>query len=118
MGVSCFVLGFALKPLVWAPLSEIFRRQRLFIITFIALTVFNAAATALQNMQTLRSLAGAFGSSPLANARGIIADMFDADEKGVVGALFAAAQFIRPTIVQSCSLFYVKGGPSYLSILG
>jgi hypothetical protein len=36
MGVSFFVLGFTLGPLMWAPLSELFGRQRLFIITFIS----------------------------------------------------------------------------------
>jgi hypothetical protein len=68
LGVSLFVLGFAIGPLLWAPLSEIFGRQILFIGTYAALTAFNAGAAGSQNITTLllmRLLAGSFGSSPL-----------------------------------------------------
>ncbi|KAM0334438.1 hypothetical protein ACHAQA_001465 [Verticillium albo-atrum] len=101
LGVSLFVLGFAIGPLLWAPLSEIFGRQRLFIVTFFALTVFNAGAAGSQNIETLiilRFFGGAFGSSPLTNAGGVIADMFSASERGMASALFAAAPFLGPTI--------------------
>lgn len=68
LGVSLFVLGFAIGPLLWAPLSELFGRQVLFISTYAMLTFFNAGAAGSQNIQTLiilRFFAGAFGSSPL-----------------------------------------------------
>jgi MFS family permease len=59
-----------------------------------ALTVFNAGATGAKNIQTLivlRFLAGAFGSSPLTNAGGVIADMFPAKERGLALTAFASA---------------------------
>lgn len=68
LGVSLFVLGFALGPLLWAPFSEIFGRQILFIGTYAALTAFNAGCAGSQNIWTLiilRFFAGTFGSSPL-----------------------------------------------------
>lgn len=68
LGVSLFVLGFAVGPLLWAPLSEIFGRQILFIGTYAALTAFNAGCAGSQNIWTLiilRFFAGTFGSSPL-----------------------------------------------------
>lgn len=68
LGVSLFVLGFAIGPLMWAPMSEIFGRQVLFIGTYAALTAFNAGAAGAQNITTLllmRFFAGSFGSSPL-----------------------------------------------------
>lgn len=46
-----------------------------------ALTAFNAGAAGAQNIETLiilRFFAGAFGSSPLTNSGGVIADMFNA----------------------------------------
>ncbi|KAL9948965.1 hypothetical protein D7B24_009487 [Verticillium nonalfalfae] len=101
LGVSLFVLGFAIGPLLWAPMSEIFGRQRLFIVTFFALTAFNAGAAGSQNIQTLiilRFFGGAFGSSPLTNAGGVIADMFSASERGMASALFASAPFLGPVI--------------------
>ncbi|XMA08791.1 hypothetical protein WAI453_001582 [Rhynchosporium graminicola] len=101
LGISLFVLGFAIGPLLWAPLSELYGRQVLFFGTYLALTAFNAGAAGSQNIETLiilRFLAGAFGSSPLTNAGGVIADMFPASERGLAMSVFAAAPFLGPTI--------------------
>ncbi|CVK95571.1 probable mfs-multidrug-resistance transporter [Fusarium mangiferae] len=101
LGVSLFVLGFAIGPLLWAPLSEMFGRQYLFIGTYAALTAFNSGCAGAQNAQTLivlRFFAGAFGSSPLTNAGGTIADMFPASQRGLAMAIFAAAPFLGPVL--------------------
>lgn len=94
LGISLFVLGFAIGPLLWAPLSEIFGRQVLYVGTYAMLTIFNAGAAGANNMATLivlRFFAGAFGSSPLTNAGGLIADVFAAEQRGLALALFASA---------------------------
>ncbi|KAJ5774847.1 hypothetical protein N7457_009743 [Penicillium paradoxum] len=101
LGVSLFVLGFAIGPLLWAPLSELFGRQILFITTYAALTAFNAGVAGSQNAWTLiilRFFAGSFGSSPLTNAGGVIADMFSAKQRGIATSLFAAAPFLGPIL--------------------
>lgn len=101
LGISLFVLGFAIGPLLWAPLSELFGRQVLFFGTYGVLTAFNAGAAGSQNVQTLvilRFFAGAFGSSPLTNAGGVIADMFPASQRGLAMSIFAAAPFMGPTL--------------------
>lgn len=101
LGVSLFVLGFAIGPLLWAPLSELYGRQVLFIGTYAMLTAFNAGAAGAKNVQTLlimRFFAGAFGSSPLTNAGGVIADMFSAAHRGVAMSIFAAAPFLGPAL--------------------
>lgn len=101
LGVSLFVLGFAIGPLIWAPMSELWGRQVLFFGTYMALTAFNAGAAGSQNIQTLlimRFLAGSFGSSPLTNAGGIIADMFSASERGLAMGLFSIAPFLGPVL--------------------
>jgi multidrug resistance protein len=101
LGVSLFVLGFAIGPLLWAPLSELYGRQLLFTGTYFMLTAFNAGAAGSQNIQTLvilRFFAGAFGSSPLTNAGGVIADVFTASERGLAMGIFALAPFLGPTI--------------------
>jgi multidrug resistance protein len=95
------VLIISSGPLLWAPLSELFGRQYLFIGTYAALTAFNAGAAGSQNIATvtiLRFLAGAFGSSPLTNAGGVIADMFPAKERGLAMSIFAAAPFMGPVL--------------------
>jgi multidrug resistance protein len=101
LGISLFVLGFAIGPLLWAPLSELYGRQVLFFGTYAMLTAFSAAAAGSQNIQSLiilRFFAGAFGSSPLTNAGGVIADMFPASQRGLAMAVFSAAPFLGPTI--------------------
>ncbi|KAI9713890.1 MAG: hypothetical protein M1820_000620 [Bogoriella megaspora] len=101
LGISLFVLGFAIGPLLWAPLSEMYGRQWLFTITYGVLTAFNAGAAGSPNIWTLiilRFFAGAFGSSPLTNAGGVIADMFPAKERGLALSIFAAAPFMGPVL--------------------
>jgi MFS family permease len=101
LGVSLFVLGFAVGPLLWAPLSELYGRQILFIGTYIVLTAMNAGAAAANSIATLiilRFLAGTFGASPLTNAGGVVADLFPASQRGLGMSLFASAPFLGPVI--------------------
>ncbi|EXJ69961.1 uncharacterized protein A1O5_07034 [Cladophialophora psammophila CBS 110553] len=101
LGVSLFVLGFAIGPLLWAPLSELYGRQVLFFGTYAVLTAFNAGAAGANSIASLivmRFLAGTFGASPLTNAGGVIADMFPANQRGLGMSIFAAAPFLGPTI--------------------
>lgn len=101
LGISLFVLGFAIGPLLWAPLSELYGRQVLFFGTYAILTVFNAGAAGAPNIGGLiamRFLAGTFGASPLTNAGGVIADMFPAEQRGLGMSIFAAAPFLGPVI--------------------
>jgi multidrug resistance protein len=101
LGVSLFVLGFALGPLLWAPFSELYGRQVVFFGTFMAFTCFNAGAAGSQNMWTLlilRFFGGAFGSSPLTNAGGVVADLFAAKERGLAMSIFSVAPFMGPVL--------------------
>lgn len=101
LGISLFVVGFAVGPLLWAPMSESFGRQMLYFVTYGALVAFNAAAAGAPNfpgLVVLRFFAGAFGSSPLTNSGGVIADMFSAKERGFATAVFAAAPFLGPSL--------------------
>lgn len=97
LGVALFVIGFALGPLIWAPLSELVGRQIVFFFTFFALAAFCAGGAGAQNSWSLiilRFFAGSFGSSPLTNAGGVIADIFTADKRGLAMSLFAGAPFL------------------------
>ncbi|CBX92767.1 similar to MFS multidrug transporter [Plenodomus lingam JN3] len=101
LGVSLFVLGFALGPLLWAPFSELYGRQIVFLGTYIAFTAFNAGAAGATNIYgllILRFFAAAFGSSPLTNAGGVIADLFSANERGLAMSVFSAAPFMGPVL--------------------
>ncbi|OWZ56060.1 multiple drug resistance protein [Cryptococcus neoformans c45] len=100
-GISLFVLGFAFGPLLWAPLSELYGRRWIYIISYALLTLWSGAAAGAPNIGSLlvfRFFAGFFGSSPLANAGGTISDVLDANQRGLGMALFAAAPFLGPAL--------------------
>jgi hypothetical protein len=97
VGLSLFVFGFSVGPLIWAPMSESAGRQAPFLISSLALTVFSAGCAGAQNIETLlvlRFFGGAFGSSPLVIAGGVIADMFSARQRGLALLLFASAPYL------------------------
>lgn len=101
LGVSLFVLGFAIGPLAWAPISEMYGRQHILFITLFLITAFLAGSAGAQNIETLiilRFFAGAFGSAPLTNAAGVMADLFTAGERGIATSIFAMAPFLGPTL--------------------
>lgn len=99
VGLSLYVLGFAIGPLIWAPLSEMYGRQSIFFVSFGLYTAFNCASAGSQNIWTLiilRFFAGSFGASPLTNAGGVIADLFPPAERGLAMGIFSAAPFMGP----------------------
>lgn len=101
LGVSLFVLGFAVGPLFSAPLSQIYGRQSIFFITFGLLVVFNAASASARTIPQLfmfRALAGAIGSSPMTNAGGLIADQFTAEHRGLAMGLFSFGPYMGPVM--------------------
>ncbi|OCL07044.1 benomyl/methotrexate resistance protein [Glonium stellatum] len=101
LGLSFFVVGFALGPLLWAPLSELYGRQIVYLFTFVAFAAFNAGCAGAQNTWTiliLRFFGGSFGSSPLTNAGGVVADLFTAKERGLAMSLFSIAPFMGPVL--------------------
>lgn len=101
VGLSLFVLGFALGPLVWAPLSELYGRKSIYVISFAAYTVFSVAAACSSSVSSLlvfRFIASAFSSSSMTNTGGIIADMFSKSERGMATALFITAPFLGPAL--------------------
>ncbi|KAJ5775355.1 bicyclomycin resistance protein [Penicillium nucicola] len=101
VGLSLFVFGFAVGPLLWAPLSETIGRQIPFFVSFLALSLFSAGCACAQNIHTLlilRFFGGAFGSAPLTNAGGVISDMFMARQRGLAMLLFASTPYLGPAL--------------------
>ncbi|KAF1348048.1 MFS multidrug transporter-like protein [Delphinella strobiligena] len=101
LGISLFVLGFAVGPLVWAPLSELYGRQIIFAISYGGFTIFNigaANAHSIEALLVMRFFAGAFGSSPFTNSGGAIADVFAAKERGLAMAFFALCPSLGPAL--------------------
>lgn len=101
LGLSLFVLGLAVGPILWAPLSEEYGRQYLFLGTYAAFVAFTAGAAASKNVETLiifRFFSAFFGAAPYTNASAVIADMFPASERGLAMTIFGAAPFLGPAL--------------------
>jgi MFS family permease len=97
LGVSMFVLGFALGPLIWAPLCEIYGRRIICLITYAGATIFGAACIGAQSATQiiiLRLIAGIFGSATLTNSGGVMADMFNNEDRGQAMSIFACARMV------------------------
>ena len=98
---SLFVLAFAIGPAVWAPLSELYGRQVIYFITYGLTTVFAGALIASPNIATLlvlRFFSGAFGSSAISNAGGVVSDMYTARDRGLATIAFIGAPFLGPSL--------------------
>jgi multidrug resistance protein len=96
---SLFVLGFALGPTVWGPLSELYGRKIPLFTGFFISALFQIPVAVAQNVETVlicRFLGGVFGCSPIAVVGGALADFWDPVERGVAVCSFAGATFVGP----------------------
>lgn len=101
LGLSLYVLGFALGPLLWAPMSEVYGRKLTFVTSYtvyIALSVAVPFAPNITGLLLLRFFASAFGSSAQTNPGGIIADLWTKEDRGPMMAIFTACAFLGPAL--------------------
>ncbi|RSL50854.1 hypothetical protein CEP54_011719 [Fusarium duplospermum] len=99
--VSVYVLGFAAGPMVFAPLSELYGRVPIYYIGNIGFLVFVIAcakAPSLGALIAFRFLSGMFGSCPMANGGGSIADMIVQEKRGTAMASFSIGPLLGPII--------------------
>lgn len=97
--VAIMVIGFAVGPLIWSPLSEQIGRRPVYIISMFLYIIFNIPCALAPNIGALlvcRFLCGVFASSALSLAGGSIADVWKTEERGFAIAYFAAAPYCGP----------------------
>ncbi|KAF8906065.1 major facilitator superfamily domain-containing protein [Gymnopilus junonius] len=101
LGISLYVLGFALGPLIFASMGEMFGRRVVFLVTLSLYTVFQLQGALGRNLGALlscRLLTGIFGSSPLTNAGGVVSDIWNFRERGLASAIYSTVPFLGPVI--------------------
>ncbi|KAL9714881.1 hypothetical protein Ac2012v2_001541 [Leucoagaricus gongylophorus] len=101
LGISLYVLGFALGPLLFAPLGEMFGRRIIFLVTLSVYSLFQVQGALSKNLATLlscRLLTGIAGSSPLTNSGGAVSDIWNFRERGLASAIYATVPFLGPVI--------------------
>ncbi|KAI1338390.1 bicyclomycin resistance protein [Xylariaceae sp. FL0016] len=99
--VSVYVLGFAAGPLLVAPLSEIYGRVPVYhacMVGFVAFAVACALAPSMNSLIGFRFLCGVFGSAPLSNGGGTIADMVRQENRAAVIAAYSVGPLLGPVI--------------------
>ncbi|KAH9853982.1 MFS general substrate transporter [Lenzites betulinus] len=101
IGVSLYVLGFGLGPLLFSPLGEVYGRRIVLVVTGCIFTPFHLGGALGHNITTIlvtRALAGIWGSAPLTNAGGALSDMWTPRERGVASSLYSTAPWMGPVL--------------------
>ncbi|KAJ4357384.1 uncharacterized protein N0V89_001959 [Didymosphaeria variabile] len=97
--LALYVLGFAVGPVVLAPLSEYFGRRPLYVVSWFVLFMFQLPIALAPNYGTLvvcRFIGGFAGGAPLTNTGGTISDLFKRDENGVIMAFYGVSSTFGP----------------------
>ncbi|KAL6703943.1 hypothetical protein ACN47E_008881 [Coniothyrium glycines] len=108
---STFVLGFAVGALILSPLSEVYGRRDLYVITFGAFVILSGAVGLSNSMVVvlvLRFLGGLAGSFTQAVAPAVVADMFSAQDRGLVLSIFTLAGLMGQNLAPIICGFLVK----------
>lgn len=127
LGLSMYILGFAIGPLMLAPLSEYFGRNPVYIVSWLLLVIFQIPLALAPNIGTVlvcRLLQGFFGSAPLTNTGGTVSDLWARNESGPAMAVYGLSSTFGPPLALVISgwialymgwrwLFWV-----YMAILG
>jgi len=103
-------LGFALGPMVWAPMSEVYGRKMPLVISAFGMGLFQIAVATAENIQTIiicRFFAGCFASCSLAVVGAAFADIFPLKTRGKAMSLFAGVVFAAPMLAPIAGGFMV-----------
>ncbi|KAI1329581.1 major facilitator superfamily domain-containing protein [Xylariaceae sp. FL0255] len=99
--LSIFILAYAVGPLFWGPLSEVYGRVPVLQLVNLIYFVFNLGcgfAKTPAQLITFRFLSGLGGSAPQAIGGGVLGDLFTAEERGKALALYSLAPLLGPAI--------------------
>ncbi|KAI3405092.1 hypothetical protein KGF56_002048 [Candida oxycetoniae] len=111
LGTSLYVFGFAGGPVIYGPMSELFGRKYVLLVSSLGYVCFLYGAATGKDLQTIlicRFFAGFMGSAPLVVAPAVMVDMFYARTRGVAIAIFASVLFGGPMIAPVIGGFTVK----------
>ncbi|KAG9230051.1 MFS multidrug transporter-like protein [Amylocarpus encephaloides] len=110
LGLSFYVLGFALGPVFWAPLSELRGRRLPLVLSMFGFSVFQVGVAVGKDLQTVllcRFWGGMFGAGPLAIVAAVFSDMFDNKTRGLAITVFSMTVFSGPLLAPFIGGFIV-----------
>jgi len=103
LGLTLFVAGYGLGPMIWAPLSEIpqIGRNPIYISTLVVFVCFQLAVIFAKNIGMLlafRFLTGFFGSPVLATGGASLADMWSPIHRAYAITIWGIAAICGPVL--------------------
>ncbi|CAO1623447.1 unnamed protein product [Sympodiomycopsis kandeliae] len=101
LGLSLYVLGFAIGPPIVAPLSEQFGRKPVYLVCWTLWVLMSfpiAFSPSIEGVIICRFLAGLFASPPLSNTGGVVSDLFARDYSGIAIAIYGGGSCIGPAV--------------------
>ena len=99
--VSIFIFGYAIGPLVIAPLSELYGRAPLYHannILFVIWTLACSFAPSLNALLVFRFFQGMAGVTPLTIGSGTISDLIPSESRGKYMAIYSLGPLLGPVI--------------------
>ena len=101
LGLSLFVMGLGIGPMLLAPLSEFYGRRPIYVVSFTMFLVWLIPCAVAKNLGTelvARFIDGFAGSAFLSVAGGTVGDLFTRNELQAPMMVFTASPFIGPPI--------------------
>lgn len=99
LALSLYILGFAVGPVLLAPLSEHFGRQPVYAVSWFILFIFQLPIAVAPNIGTIlvcRFIGGFAGGAPLTNTGGTISDLWKRNESGGPMAVYGLSSTFSP----------------------
>lgn len=107
LGTSLFLLGVGLGPLLWAPCSEVYGRKIAVLGPYAIATILSFATAVSKDIQSImitRFFTGFFGSAPITNVGGVLADIWSPEHRALAVTIYAL------TLVSGTVIAPVVGG--------
>lgn len=109
--VTIYLLGFALGPVVIAPLSELYGRLWIYHCSsffYFAFTLGCALSKNVAMFIVFRFICGCAASGPMSVGGGTVADVTSQDERGKAMALFSVGPLLGPVFISCSPLLRVR----------
>ncbi|KAJ5127195.1 Efflux pump bik6 [Penicillium atrosanguineum] len=100
-GISLVVFGFGLGSIIWAPLGEVYGRKWVIVVPYFIAAAFSFGTATAKDIQTIlitRFFTGLFGSAPVTNVGGVMADIWPPEQRGIAVVGYAVTLVAGPTL--------------------
>lgn len=101
LGLSLFVVGLALSPMILAPLSEFYGRKPVYVASLLCFVIWIIPCAVAPNIQTLlvaRFFNGFAGAAFLSVAGGTVGDLFSRDQLSLPMIIYTSSPFLGPEL--------------------